>query len=277
MVFLLILRILTALIGIPVIILAIWLGKTSFAIVVSILVVIGALEFSDFVKKKGIVHGRGKVVATAFAFPLLAFFNLFETVIPFALTILILYNLLLRLFSGKVKDSILYTSVGLLIPLYTGFLPSHLILIRDMEGAMGLYFSLITFMIAWSNDTAAYFVGTNFGKRKLCPSVSPKKTFEGAFGGLIGVIVVIFIMDFIMMNQFGITVSFSKWHLFFISIIASLAATFGDLVESMLKRDANLKDSGNIIPGHGGVLDRFDSVFFVAPIVYYYIKFLVGL
>ena len=120
---------------------------------------------------------------------------------------------------------------------------------------------LSIFILIWVNDTFAFLVGKTFGKHKLFEKVSPKKTIEGFVGGFIFSIV-----TGIILAQFLMLQSYIHW--VFIAILVSVFGTLGDLVESKFKRIANVKDSGNIMPGHGGVLDRLDSIIFVAPIVF---------
>ena len=121
------------------------------------------------------------------------------------------------------------------------------------------------FLLIWANDTGAYLTGTSFGRHKLMERISPKKTWEGFLGGIIiAVLVAWFLSDWL-----GVV---SKIHWVFISIIVSVAGTYGDLVESMLKRSTGVKDSGTIMPGHGGFLDRFDSTIISFPIVYLFIS-----
>jgi len=116
------------------------------------------------------------------------------------------------------------------------------------------------------NDIAAYIIGTAVGKRKLAPKISPKKTIEGSIAGIVFSVATI-----ILLNRW-LQYDFSK--LFFIGMTVSIIGQFGDLFESMLKRSADIKDSGTIIPGHGGVLDRFDSLLFAAPVFYYCIVYI---
>lgn len=124
----------------------------------------------------------------------------------------------------------------------------------------------LIFIIAFSTDTFALFVGKAIGKRKLAPKLSPKKTIEGSIGGILGSLIVtlIFVYYFKIGNMFGFAI---------LSIITSVMSQIGDLTASRIKRIASVKDYGKIMPGHGGVLDRFDSILFTAPIVYYYIVF----
>ena len=133
---------------------------------------------------------------------------------------------------------------------------------------MGLFLNLgntndiwLIYIISWGTDTFAYLVGVLFGKHKLCPNISPKKTIEGAIGGILGSV--------ILLNIFNIYIF--KYNPIFINLVAifsSIIAQIGDLFASKIKREANIKDFGNLISGHGGVLDRFDSIVFLTPVIY---------
>ena len=123
---------------------------------------------------------------------------------------------------------------------------------------------------AFASDTFAYFVGSKLGKHKLCPTISPNKTVEGSIGGICGVIISYVILTIIGNKYFNFNMNIVYWVL--IAIVSSIVGQMGDLTESAIKRYCGIKDSGNIIPGHGGILDRFDSLIFVAPIVYIFIK-----
>ena len=123
---------------------------------------------------------------------------------------------------------------------------------------------------AFASDTFAYFIGCKFGKRKLCPTVSPNKSVEGSIGGIAGVVISFTILTIIGNTYFNFNMNLVYWIL--IAIVASIVGQMGDLTESAIKRYIGIKDFGNLMPGHGGVLDRFDSLMFVAPIVYIFIK-----
>ena len=145
---------------------------------------------------------------------------------------------------------------------------TFLILLPFINGGYEASVILSLIIFIWVNDSFAFFVGKNLGKRKLFESVSPKKTIEGFLGGvffsLITAFLVSYFCDFLSLTN-----------LLVISLIASIIGTIGDLVESKFKRQANTKDSGTIMPGHGGILDRLDSLLFVAPFVYLYIHYLI--
>ena len=122
-----------------------------------------------------------------------------------------------------------------------------------------------SFILVWVNDSFAYLVGKNFGKQKLFPRISPKKTVEGFLGGLFFACVASYFIA-----NFTNTLSFTNWLI--LSIIVSVFGTLGDLIESKFKRQANVKDSGVIMPGHGGLLDRLDSIIFAAPFIFLFLR-----
>ena len=150
-----------------------------------------------------------------------------------------------------------------------------LVSLRDLSESHGMFYVLIAVLSAWVADAGAYFAGTLFGKRKLCPNISPKKTVEGAIGGVV--------VDVAAMLLFGLVFS-ELYHrgaaqanylaLFLIGFFGSVLSILGDLSFSIIKRSCHIKDFGQVIPGHGGVLDRFDSVIFTAPFVYLLVGFL---
>lgn len=140
-----------------------------------------------------------------------------------------------------------------------------LILIANNDKQFTPLLLLGTFVLIWVNDTGAYFVGKNFGKQKLFPSVSPKKTVEGFLGGLFFACVASYFIA-----SFTETLDFTNWLV--LAIIASVFGTLGDLIESKFKRQAGVKDSGVIMPGHGGLLDRLDSIIFAAPFLYLFLR-----
>ena len=122
----------------------------------------------------------------------------------------------------------------------------------------------LVFLASFGTDIMAYFVGMAVGKHKLCPHLSPKKSKEGAFGGVLGSIVFCGIFAYLVVPDM-------MTECMIISVVGSVVAQFGDLAASAFKRQMGIKDYGNLIPGHGGIMDRFDSVLFTGPMVYYYI------
>ena len=149
---------------------------------------------------------------------------------------------------------------------------SAAIYLRDNNGqAMGMFYLLMALACAWFSDSGAYFVGKAFGKHKLCPLVSPHKTVEGLAGGLVSCILLNLLAAFCyqkVCGMMGIALEINFLRLALISPLASLISVLGDLSFSLIKRQFKIKDFGKIMPGHGGVLDRFDSVLFTLPFIY---------
>ncbi|MBQ9914613.1 MAG: phosphatidate cytidylyltransferase [Clostridia bacterium] len=179
-------------------------------------------------------------------------------------------HLLLLLFSSVVwNDTIKFSDVSLsfFMMVYVVIFPLHLTYTRMMDH--GVLLLLLVFMGAWMPDTFAYFSGMLFGKHKLIPKISPKKTVEGAIGAVVGAVLSFTVYGLVLWYYFDFTVNFPA--LIFLSLLCGVAAQFGDLAASVIKREWNIKDFGNLIPGHGGALDRIDSLIFIAPLVYYFL------
>jgi len=158
---------------------------------------------------------------------------------------------------------------------YVAYLGSHLVLLRelplqiDRPYELGARFVFLAFAVTWASDTGAYVVGSLIGKRPLLPRVSRSKTWEGAVGGVV----------FAALAGYLASITFASFlpPLWAVALgaMCSVIGLLGDLFESMLKRDAEIKDTSQIIPGHGGVLDRFDSLLFTVPLIYYFLKFVI--
>ncbi len=187
------------------------------------------------------------------------------------LTVLLVAMLLAELRRGASKQTLVNASSTLLGALYIGWLGSHVAALRELPWTLsapyrdGMSFALLPFFLAWTCDTAAYLVGRAWGRRRLAPGVSPQKSVEGAVGGLLasiaaGALARAWFAPFLSWGQALV-----------LGALVGVFAQLGDLVESLLKRDAEAKESSSLIPGHGGVLDRFDSLLFAAPLVYYFL------
>lgn len=163
------------------------------------------------------------------------------------------------------KTTLADVSVNFFSVIYVVLFLSHLILIR--KGADGKLIIWIPLIIAWLSDTMAFTFGKLFGKHKLIPAVSPKKTIEGAVGGVLGG--ALFMLIYGVVCMYFTDKSVNLINMCIIGAVGSVISQFGDLVASCIKREHNIKDFGNILPGHGGILDRFDSVIVAAPFVYY--------
>lgn len=158
----------------------------------------------------------------------------------------------------KLEDA-MATITGIFYIVYFSF---HVVLVENTGSASILVWLIV--LSAFGSDVCAYFTGMAIGRHKLCPKISPKKTIEGAIGGVIGSILFCGIFGFFFANQYFV-------HSLAIGAIGAVISQCGDLTASVFKRKMGIKDYGNLIPGHGGILDRFDSVLFTAPAIYYYI------
>lgn len=185
---------------------------------------------------------------------------------PFVVFLLLCLSVFFMVTSQDLSSAILNLGVTLFGIIYIGFLLSHVSLIRNVAG--GKAWALFLIAAVWAGDISANFCGSQFGRHKLYPKISPKKTVEGLIGAVIGSILVAlaFSQFFIPQLEKGLCV--------LIAIGLAVLGQLGDFTESMLKRSAQVKDSGSLIPGHGGMLDRLDSFLFSAPFLYYLLLYL---
>ncbi|MFC1900626.1 phosphatidate cytidylyltransferase [Chloroflexota bacterium] len=191
-------------------------------------------------------------------------FNI-DLLVPFLLTsavVLPMVWLLLRIKKEETFASWAWTVAGIL---YVGWLLGYLSALRGMEDGRNWVF--FTLFVTFASDSMAYFIGSAFGKQKLSPDISPGKTWEGAIGGVIGAAV--FSLLFVLPTPLNLPMSW--WHAVILGIVVSIFGQIGDLAESLFKRNVGVKDSSGVIPGHGGFLDRIDSIVFAGVVVYYYV------
>lgn len=166
------------------------------------------------------------------------------------------------------KDAALLTGMTIIVPLGL----STLVFLRDLGGVYGIVLVAGAVLAAWAADIGAYFFGVFFGKHKLCPLISPKKTVEGAVGGLVVNVAVMVLYGVVFAALANVKINYLA--LVLIGLIGSPVSILGDLIFSLIKRSCGIKDFSQLIPGHGGMLDRFDSVIFVAPFVYFLVSYL---
>ena len=183
--------------------------------------------------------------------------------IPSVLIVTFIYSIL-----SKLKITIIDVAITILSIVYIPFLFSFLKLILMMEH--GRLFIWFVIMGAFACDTFAFLIGCKFGKNKLCPEVSPKKTIEGSIAGILGVVITYIIIYVIA--RFCLNIYLNIWIIMLMALVSGIIGQFGDLAASSIKRFCKIKDFGLIMPGHGGILDRCDSIMFVAPIVYMILK-----
>ena len=203
---------------------------------------------------------------------LILFLDLEHYVTPLMLLVLIL---LLTVYVFKFpKYHINQAAVSFFAMFYVTVMLSCIYLIRDLDG--GAFMIILVFLSSWGNDTLAYCAGRLFGKHKMSPVLSPKKTIEGAIGGVAGAALLGFIYGLIARRFIAFDLNIPLVFAL-VCFVGALISIVGDLGASAIKRNYDIKDYSNLIPGHGGILDRFDSVIFTAPIVYYLLVFAVGL
>jgi len=266
-------RLMTAAVGVPVAIVFSLVGGIGFLLAMNLVIGVGLFEFYTMMEAKGIEPYKKLGVVAGLVVSWYVYFQggLFASLF---ITLVLIGVMVMELTRRDSKLAVFHISTTILGIFYVAWLGSHIILLRRLGqsapwGDTGGWFVILAFALAWGSDTGAYFFGHAFGKRKLLPRVSPNKSVEGAVGGIISALLVATIAKF----TFASYLSFLD--VMILGIGSSVMATLGDLVESLLKRDVKIKDTSRALPGHGGMLDRFDSVLFVAPLVYYYLHFVV--
>lgn len=259
-------RVISAAVLIPIVIILVISGGITFKIGITVLIAIALYEYISAFKNTA----YRAIYLILIAGYVINLFVIYSNKINFIMPILhliLLLSLAVPIFDKKYN--ILSSAITIMGYTYVVEFFTMMIFIREHE--FGNWLIWLVFIIAWFCDTTAYYSGRLFGKRKLCPSVSPNKTIAGFIGGIIGSIAGVILWGLLAK---GILF---QWHqLIMLGLIGSIASVLGDLVASLLKRFVGIKDFGNIMPGHGGILDRFDSILFVIPVVYYYIILFLG-
>lgn len=264
-------RIVTAAVVVPILLALIFYGGIPWAIFVAICMGIGLLEFYKMAEKKGFepqtILGIAIPVAGTLAL------GSHHAVAAFSIAaggVLLVFAIELR--KPDPSDSIANAAMTLAGMVYVGFLASHAVLIREYLGKPreGILFVILALAGSMICDAGAYFIGRAYGKRKLIPHISPGKTVEGSIGGLFtGVLGVYLFKGIADLFFFQTPIGWGAATL--LGLLLAVAGQVGDLVESMMKRDAGVKDSGNVFPGHGGMLDRLDSPLFTLAMTFYFV------
>lgn len=267
-------RILVAAIAIPAVVGIIWVGGWLLAATLAILGVLGVREIYDFGRRQGIEALDRTGWLAAAAIPLLAYWakgselHWAEPALYLGAMWLIVVLMIAMVRRGPTGRPLTSVSITLFGCLYASGLLTFLIAIRhgsQSVGRPGAYVLLTLFplVITWICDTAAMAVGSGVGGPKLAPILSPKKTYAGAVGGTLGGVIAALALGKFVLNRYGWT--FSPAELLLFGLAVSIVGQIGDVAESLFKREAGVKDSSTLIPGHGGVLDRLDSLYFVVP------------
>ena len=263
-------RILSAVVGIVLLIIVMFFYDTLFlnlAIAgVTLIACFELLVATKYINNK-LLTVVCMVFSAAVPFFRTPYFNIAGKTACFLFVVVLFSVMLIRYKTIRLEQIGMIFLVATIIP----FAFSTIIYLRDYSPQDGLFYIILTFLGAWSADIGAFFVGSFFGKHKLAPEISPKKTIEGSIGGLAADIISMMVFGFIYQQyraSQGVSIEVSYIMLGVLGFVCAIAAMFGDLSASIIKRSCNIKDFGHIMPGHGGVLDRFDSVLFVAPLVY---------
>lgn len=274
-------RVAVAAVGIPLAVAAVYLGGWILAILLAAIAALGALEFY---RMAGLKDGRPLTevgAVTASAFVLVAAVSPesgpvgFGYLLAIATLVIATLSIWMRGVQGQPLLAISTTLTG---AVYAGALLSFGLMLRHLPGVEsawhGTALVFAPVLLTWTSDTFAYFAGRAWGRHKLIPRVSPGKTVEGAVGAVVGSVAV-GAGYAVLLQSFGSYVpTLFEGALFGLAI--SVVAQVGDLVESLLKRDCGVKDSGTLLPGHGGALDRFDSLLFTLPFAYLFLRYWVG-
>ena len=262
-------RLITALVILPLLVAAVWFDKPLpwLTIVVAIWGVLAAFEFYRVVKTSNVLPliGFGLIWTLFFIISPHCDWAYINPLLLTSAVVLPLIWLLARRQKEGAFISWAWTIAGIL---YVGWLLSHFVALRGMDfGRDWVFFALLT---TFASDSAAYFVGRAWGRRRLAPGISPGKTWEGAIGGILFAVItgqlLVVLLD----------LPLNYWQAIPLAMAISIFGQAGDLVESLFKRNMGVKDSGKILPGHGGFLDRMDSIVFAGVVVYYYVILFIG-
>ncbi len=252
----------------------IWLAALVFMAVVYL-----AKEYTEILKHKGFLPSFKIIVVSSAMFAVIAYTGKMEYT-PLVFTASAFMALLTVLFKGK-QPYIANVATTVFGFLYCGWFPLHLVLLRSFgDNYSNLYminiphldgarFCVLIIFAVLFTDSFCYFIGCKFGKHKLAPVISPNKTIEGSIGGTVACLIISVVI--------GTLLQITWYHSLILGILMAIFSQLGDLCESMIKRDAGVKDSSNILPGHGGFLDRLDSYILTIPAVYYYVLYVIGL
>ena len=258
-------RIITGLCLVPLLVLVL---ISNVYIISAAIVIISVMGLFEFLKATGLSKHKCLCTVGYVAAVLVCL----RTYIPVPFYMLLFYAGLMAIFCVMLKchKTVSVLDAGLLIfgLIYIPFLLSTLIDIKGLQ--YGAYLLWIVFIGAFATDTFAYFSGVFLGKHKLCPEISPKKTIEGSVGGTLGCIVLLLLYGLLLEKGFKMDINYIK--LGVLGLIVSPVSQIGDLTASIIKRKYGVKDYGSLFPGHGGILDRLDSVIAVAPLVYIYLN-----
>lgn len=252
-------RVLSAAIGVPILIAVVWYGGVALLALTTALMLLGVREMSSMFSRIDLQVPLILVIPGCLFLALTAY--QYKVGYPAEIVVLLLMFYLVAMLVAYPRLSPLDVAVSFFSTIYVGLL-LYIYLLSTLPN--GWIWLIIMLICTWSNDTAAYFVGRRWGRRRLAPELSPGKTVEGSIGGLLVGLLAAWVVT-LYYTQLPMEL------VLLLGLAIGVAGQAGDLVESAIKRQTGVKDAGNLIPGHGGILDRFDSILFTAPLVYYYV------
>ena len=265
-------RIVSGIVGGLVALIVLVFGQNFPFILSTTVAIISVFAMREIFTVMGIANQNIIVIPTLIFVPIFALFgnaNIWQIMIY--IYTLFMFSLMIIKPQFRLKDIAFTHSMAIIISMAMGTIS----MLRNLGGIYGSFYVFLALITAWMSDTGAYFSGKLLGKNKLCPDVSPKKTIEGFFGGIITCIISLIIIASIFNNLiFPEKQHINYFLIILMGLIGSMISTLGDLCFSVIKRKYGVKDFGNFMPGHGGILDRFDSVIFVAPYVFFFLKFI---
>lgn len=256
-------RVAAILIGVPCLYVITERGGLFFLLLVDLIIILGLNEFFQLMEAKGYRPSRWLGYSGALVVSWHAYDG--GPALTLVMTVILLLIMSREIFRRHVDKALTNIAVTVLGVMYVGWLGSHFVLLREL-GSDLVYFATL---VIWACDTMAYVVGVTIGRRKLVPHISPAKTWAGAIGGTVGG----GLAGWLCAATFVDVVTPLTGAL--LGLLCAVIGQVGDLVESLLKRDAGLKDSAQLIPGHGGILDRVDSLLFTIPLLFYWFRFMV--
>ncbi|BCL83350.1 phosphatidate cytidylyltransferase [Ktedonobacteria bacterium brp13] len=271
------LRWLTAIILMPIVLLFVWFGGWAAFVAITAVVVLGLYELSTMLRHAGYRPLLWVSLGLALLFLVAAMFPLHQLLIlEIGIAVLLMLSFCCFYFRKNLDGALVDWALTLASALYLGWPMSFFLLLRGMQPGRviplmvpaGTWWLLVTLLGVWGFDAAAFFAGRYFGRHKLAPTISPAKTWEGVLGGLILSVIASLLCTVVPLGV--------PWYVaILLGICIGVFATLGDLAESLLKRQTRVKDSGQIMPGHGGMLDRIDSLLFAIMVVFIFAQFFV--
>lgn len=271
-------RVGTAAVGIPVTMILIYYGGIAFFLAVLFLALLGYAEYAAMLRQQGIQVARlSGAVGITLLLAAARWGNSYEQLF---IVFLFFVGIMTRVVVCRQTFNFADAAATVAGFVYVGLAFTHFILLRTLDGEnvintalagvwpAGVAYLFITLLGTWAGDISAYFIGSWWGRHKMCPHISPGKSWEGLGGGIAGTLLV----SYLVAKICGVALPVAMVP----GVIVAAVGPLGDLVESAIKRFAGVKDSGRLLPGHGGVLDRLDSLMFTIPFVYFYVQSIVG-